>query len=705
MNHQNPKQEAKLPDPETGIEIHKSICDICTPGSHCGLDVYVRDGKIVKVTGAAEFPSRGRLCVKGTCTREYVYREDRIRTPLLRTGPRGSGQFREASWEEAYAVIADRLKAVRSADGPDATAWFVGYEKWNRAWVQRLAYDFGSVNFGTESSVCFFATAMAGLAMTGAGMLRPDLEHTDLYLGWGANPYMSSYQQVEKLEALKARGGRIIIIDPRVTPTTQRLADLHLQLRPGTDGALALGLANLLIEQGNIDHAYIQAHVTGFEAFRELAARYTPEETEMVTGIPADQLRLAAEWIAGAASVCSYLPPAAVTHHTNGFNNMRAILSLLAITGNIDVTGGQIPGKDTYAHMGAGFSTMEHAFISEHRPADLSRRVGADRFPLWAALSDEMQAVDLARQIREGAPYPIKALVAFGMNHRMFPEPRKMLEAFSNLEFLVAVDLFQTETCQWADVVLPACSSLERSELKAYPFGLLTCTTPAIQPLYQSKNDAQIVCELAQALDVDDDLLKSGYDATMAYMISNLSVTLEQLREAGTPVRVQELCPYRTGTFLEHGFPTPSAKIELCPSKIAAAGNLDPLPAFYETEASLPSEEYPFRLITGARMAHVIHSRFHKVPAARALRPDPAVDLHPDDAQTLGISEGDPVRIQGEQGEISVKAHLTDTIRPGDLYLYHGYEEADANTLVPESHLDPYTGFPGYRAIRCRLVR
>lgn len=242
--------QAKIPGPETGIEVRHGICDICAPGAHCGLDAYVKDGRIIKIEGTEGFPgSNGKLCTKGAANREYIYREDRLKTPMKRVGERGEGRFEAISWDEAYETVADRLNRIKAESGPDAVMFYTGYSKWLRPWLHRLAYSFGTLNYATESSSCFRATQMAWSTVTGDNY-GPDTPHCNTFLGWGCNGYMSAYQLARGIEAAKARGAKIIIVDPRLTHTARKVADIHLQLHPGTDGALALGMCRLIIENG-----------------------------------------------------------------------------------------------------------------------------------------------------------------------------------------------------------------------------------------------------------------------------------------------------------------------------------------------------------------------------------------------------------------------------------------------------------------------
>ena len=701
--------KAKIPCAETGVEIHKSICDICTPGSHCGLDVYVKDGMIIKIEGTEGFPgSNGKLCTKGASNRQFVYQENRIRTPMRRTGPRGSGEFEPISWEEAYREIGDKLNAIKRISGPEAVCWYTGYTKWYRTWLHRLAYSFGSRNYGTESSCCFKATQMAWMTVTGRNY-RPDMRNASVFLGWACNTLINLHIQGRELMEFKERGGKIIIVDPRVTETSRKLADIHLQLKPGTDGALALGLANLIIQRGWYDKEYVRAHTYGFEEYASYAAEFTPERTAAITGVPADLLEKAARLYATSGPAASYTSAAAVTHHINGYNNYRALVALQAICGNIDRKGGMLPIHTSLAYTDCGFPTNEAHFIHDKEPKNCREAIGARRFPVWEALAGECQAMDLPRQIETCTPYPLKALVGFGLNHRMWPQPSKFLKAVDKLDFIVAIDLVTTEFTKHADILLPACTSMERSELKGYPGGFLTCTKPAIEPLYESKSDTQIMCELAQYLDIDDDLMKSGLRATMEYLIEPLSVSLDELMEAPLPLRMKEFKPYIPGTYTKNGFETKTGKLELKSAIIEEISkdypDLNPLPTYHDSCDGADPKQFPCTLITGARLPNAVHSRLHSLTWPRSLRPDPAADLNPETARESGIAQDDWIVLSTSCGQITVRANLTHAAKPGEVYMYHGYPEADVNELIPADHLDPYSGFPGFKQVRCRVEK
>lgn len=696
---------AKIPCPETGIEIRHSVCAICSPSYNCGINAYVKDGRLIKVEGMDEHPrSRGGLCTKGLANRGYVYREDRILTPLRRTGKRGEGKFEPISWEEAYDEIARRLLEIRETDGPDAVAFFGGYNKWYRPWLRRFAHSFGTFNYGTESSTCMTAGWMAWKVAAGQ-LARPDMGNCDLYLGWAFNPYYSGYLNAQAAERQKAAGAKFIIIDPRVTPAVEKLADLHLRPYPGTDGALALCMGNILIEKDWIDKDFIREHVHGFEAYAEYVKRFNESNIEQLTGVPYSQVLEACQMIHESHAMSIHENSAPIPHHKNGLQNYRAIMALSALTGNFDREGGQLPSTHTFTHQIAGFETREEAWMDATEPEHQNPAVGEERFPLWFHTEREMQVVDLARQITEGTPYPVKAVFAMGMNFRMLPEDGYLAKALEKLDFFVDADLFMTDTAKMADIVLPVCSSLERGELMTYPGGYAWFTKPAIERVGQSKSDVEIIRDLSKWMNLGDKDLEAGYEANIDYMLSDLGITVEDLKRSDLPVKVPHFTPYVPGETLRSGLNTATGKFELYSELIAShpEWGLDPLPTYCDPLDNADPAEYPYVLCSGGRLPHAIHSRLHKVSWLRSLQPEPTATLSVEDAQALGLEEGDDLELYTQRGTIYVKARPSHRVQKGVVFFYHGYSEADVNFLMSKEHVDPYSGFPAYNSVRCGM--
>lgn len=681
--------------------VRHTICDICCPSFHCGIDAHIENGHIVKIEGMKEHPaSHGRICTKGLMNRQYIYHEDRLKTPMHRVGPRGSGVFEPITWEEAYGEISEKLLQLREEYGPESVMFYSGYSKWYRPFLHRLANRFGTPNFGTESSNCMFSTFLNWLVTTGSEMCRSDVANSGVFLGWAFNPYYSRDLAADVVERRKEEGMKVIIVDPRITPASERLADIHLRPRAGTDGALALGLAHVLIREHLVDVNYIEKYVYGYEAYKAYVSSFTPEKTESLTGVPAQQIVAAAQMIGTnlPMSICESAAP--IAHHENGFQNYRAIMALSAITGCFDREGGQIPVEFSYNFQAAGLDIDEEAFVGGIEKKKCSA-IGHERFPLWGDFIDEAQTNGLIQQLESGEPYPIKAVVGFGVNYRIGPDDERLKQALMKTDLLVNTELFMTDTCRFCDIVLPICSSFERSELKVWPGGNIWYTKPVIEPLHESKSDVQVICDLAKHLNLNDPLLAAGPEMCYRELIHKLPVTLEELKAADGPVKVPAK-EYVPGTKIRQGLHTKSGRFELYSLAIEAYKNpnLDPLPTYREPRKE---QKETFRLCSVPRLPGTLHSRLSRLGRSQALYPEPIAELHPDDGQKFGLADGDIIEIFTEQASITMKVKYTRKAQRGSVYTYHDFAQADVNSLLKAEHTDPYSGFPAFRSAQVQI--
>ncbi len=697
----------KIPGKETGIEIKKTICAICESAStSCGVNAYVKQGRVIKVEGMKEFPqNRGTLCAKGNASRQYIYNKDRLLTPLKRIGKRGSDQFEEISWDEAYATIADRLLSIKAETGPESVVIGVGFTKWLRPFAQRLGISFGTPNFATESSTCFNATQVAA-KLTYGNWGAPDIKNSECLLIWSKNTFTSGTPGAKRLIAARKNGLKIIEVSPTVTHQT-RYADIRLGLRPGTDGALALGMAHVIISEELYDKEFVAKWTLGFDEYKAYVSEFTPEKSEKITGVPAELISQAARLFAGAKASSIMTSASATVHHTNGVQNHRALISLSGLTGNYDSPGGNYIVPETWLHVDTGVQTRHHEFKFPQRLKDMAPRVGQDRFPIWSELVNEAQAMWLPHQIESGKPYPIRALVAFGYNQRMWPGNDLFLKSLDKLDFFVNIDLFMTDTTRQADIVLPACSSFERSELRFYPGNHVIFTQPAISPLAQSKPDSEIVFELAKRIAPHDTLMQEGYEACLDWVLEPSGLTIEQLKQypSGLTVPGIKMPPFRK--YETDGFSTPSGKMEFTSTRLMEAG-IEPLPVYKEPALSPPSNpataiKYPLVLGTGTRLPMYMHSRTFRDKWNRELHPHPMVMMNAKDAARRDISDNDAVILSTHRNEIKVKAKITNTLCPGVVNIYHGWPGIEVNQMIEPEYLDPISGFPGFKSLLCEI--
>jgi anaerobic selenocysteine-containing dehydrogenase len=447
----------------------------------------------------------------------------------MRTGERGSGEFVPISWDEALDRIASRLIAIKQDWGPESVVFFAGFPKWLRPFLKRLAHSFGSPNYCTESSTCFLATTLANLLTYGRTVV-PDLKHTTCILNWSSNPYSSSAPQTAAFQGAMERGVKIIDVGPLNTPLT-RQADVHLRLRPGTSGALALGMAHVIIKENLFDREFVENWTFGFEEYCSYVRDFSPDTTERITGVPADTIVKAARLYATAKPATMVNSASVTVHHTNGVQNHRAITALIGLTGNFDRKGGNRVIPTSYYHRATGLRTREPEFKQPRAWEEMAPRIGQDRYPIWCRMMDEAQATMLPFQIQSKEPYPIRAILGFGLNHRMWPASDFMKESLLKLDFFVDVDLFITDSAKLADIVLPACSSFERNELTIYPSRYAIWTEPVIPPLGESRPDVDIIVDLAHRLNLQDPLLSQGHEACLNWIFEPSNIKIADIKK------------------------------------------------------------------------------------------------------------------------------------------------------------------------------
>lgn len=699
----------KLPGPGTGIEIKKSVCTICDPEAQCGLDLYVKDGRIIKVEGSKENPhNEGTLCAKGAALRQYIYHPDRIQTPLKRVGPRGAGRLEPISWDEALDTISAKLLSCRDTYGPQSVVFSSGYSFWYRDFLSRLASAFGSPNVVTEAGVCHFSMVIAQLLTCGipAG---PDVRNATCLLVWTTNPFHSRTGRVRHFLAARERGLKTIVVDVRRSPMAAH-ADFFLQPKPGTDGALALAMAHVIVEEKLYDREFVETYTYGFEEYREYLKEFTAARGEAISGVPAAKIEEAARLYAASKPAAIMPGSSPLIHHTNGLQTYRAVFSLMGLTGNYDVAGGNFAEPLSYLYEPGGFLTREQEFRHAKPLSELSPRIGEDTYPVWTQFFDEAHGVHFPHQMRSGKPYPIKALLAFGINYRMWPDPDFLAQGLEKLEFVAIADFFLTESCtRFADIVLPACTSVERSELRCYPERYVIYTQPAIKPLYDSRPDGEIILALARRLGVKDPLLSQGFEAGLDWILEPSGITIETLKQHPGGMAVPNPLSFPERKYLANGFMTPSGKFEF-KSLVLEKHGYDGLPIYrppkYGHEAAPAlAAEYPFILNTGSRLPMFLGSQTFRVPWLRSLEPEAAADLNPDDGARMGIGQGDTVKISTPKGSVTVKANLTEMVQPGVVHLSPAFIEVKVNSLIEADYVDPISGTPGYKSLLCKVEK
>ncbi|MEM2394531.1 MAG: molybdopterin-dependent oxidoreductase, partial [Candidatus Bathyarchaeia archaeon] len=482
--------------------------------------------------------------------------------------------------------------------------------------------------------------------------------------------------------------------------------DLHLQVRPAADGALALAIINVMVNEGLHDAEFVEKWVYGFEELTKYAGNFTPEETQKLTWVPAEKIREAARMMGKHKPLTFLFSPMATIHNRNAVQNHRAILSLMALTGCVDVPGGvKAPAQPLLEGWESG--NPEFCRRTDMLPKIQDKRLDLQRFPVWAKYIFEVQINALPEYVKAGR---VRAMLMWGANLMMWPQTHEYQEAIQSLEFTVAIDQFyRPQTHDFVDMVLPAATCLERIA----PFALLgrkIYARKTLKPLGECKEDWQIAFDIGVKLGYAQEFWNGNVREGLNSMLKRFGITLEDLEknvEKGLEVQAAEPEVYRkyeTGGLRadgKPGFPTPTGKIEVY-STILKDYGFNPLPEFKKPME--PTREYPLILITGSRVPFYVHSRGREIPSLRRLMPNPTVNMNPEDAAARGIEEGDDVAVTSPWGKIKVKAHLTSSMPAGVVDILHGWPEANVNELIPRE-FDPISGFPSFKDCICQVAK
>ncbi len=674
-----------------------SACEMCT--ARCPIIVHVSGGAVSRLEGnPADKATQGAICARGNAGLSLLNDPQRLTHPLIRTGERGSGEYREASWEEAYAYIGERLGAVRDEYGPQALA-VARRPSSNDVFLKTFAAAYGTPNTFTHESTCPLARNVALDTTLGTAGVAIDYGKVQYLIIFGRNILESLVvPQVQGvLRALDA-GAQVVYLDPRFTPTAEK-ATKWLQIRPGEDLAFALAMLNVIIGEGLYDRDFVDRYTVGFEELARRVGEYTPEWAAEKTGIPASEIIWVARGFASAR-------PRAVADfgwysagYANDFQLRRTILALNAVVGNLEVPGGIffIKGLGKY-ELGLGsWEKPELPKVTAER-ADGAGVPG--RMPLTPANDGIIQA--LPEIILSGKPYPIRAFIAYRFNPvAAIPDRERTIAAMKELDLLVSIDVYQTDTGTYADVVLPECTYLERTDPVFEASGLapkIRLRQQAVAPLGEARPGWRIWKEMAEAAGIGDYFAYRDIDEVIAAQLAPMGVSVDELRSAGQwmPPGIEPLYLREKDPRAEVALKTPSGKIELESHHVAEAG-FDPLPGYVAPPAT-PAGRLAF--LQGKSAMHT-NSATQNIPWLWLLQSENELWLHPDDAAALAIGEGDGVVVRADQREERGVAHVTDQIGRGAVFSYHGWgrigpgrmvgKGVSDNALLP-ALTDPITG-------------
>ena len=695
---------------EAGSETYVyTSCPMCNQSTLCGLKGIVKDGRIVRVEGNEQH-DKTTPCLKGLTSVQNVYDPNRLLHPVKRTNPKkGIGedpQWERITWDEAMNTIAAEFNKAKETYGAPSVTFNSGDPKEHLPVFTRVAALFGTPNVSWGGCQCAFAEAMASMLDFGATCSAQPTPDTKVHIVWGANPAwsMSPAPSVYKNMLDQKRAGcKYIVVDTRLTPTVVQLADIHLQPRPGSDGALALAMANVIIEEDRYDHDFVENWTEGFDEYKEYVKEFTPEKAEEITWVPADKIREAARMWAEAGAGTMYTGPHATTHHSNGVQSTRAIHQLIGLMGYWDREGCNmlIPGV---------VGTDDSAFrLADAARELLDQRAGVDRWPVWSLTSTYYQNNGIVEFINDGL---IHAGLFLGTNLMCFGRTKEVQEAVSKLDFAVAVDIHLNPwTHDYMDMVLPAAVCWERvAPFQAQPNGIIG-SQAAMEPAGEAKEDWQFLLDLGCALGFEEECFHGDLHACMqAYLDAGGSgATVEDIQAALPGVYELPMSgEWQPRQYEQTGFGTVSGKVEFKSGMLEQLG-FEGLPVYEEPSVSPVStpelfEQYPLILTTGNRVPWYVHSKYRHTPWLNQFMPEPLIRMSHEDAEARGLADGDRARMFNQLGEIQAKVEVTNMLHPGNVEILHGWEQANSCLLIDRT-FDPISGFPTFKDALCEIEK
>ena len=669
-------------------------CSLCYHS--CGTRVTVEDGKAIKIRGLDSHPlNRGRLCPKGANALEAVYNPGRLKRPLKRV----NGGFKEISWDRALGEIAEKLIILKQAYGPEILGIFcgsIGVENLEMSTlVHLLRSGFGSPNFFSVESICY-RMRIRTRQMT-FGRYPTEEPDSKLYVLWGHNPDQSDFPLKFSLNKNLKKGSKLVVIDPKRIPLADK-ADMYLCIRPGTDGALALAMMNVIIEEGLYDRGFVEKYTYGFDKLIPHVGRYTPEWAEEITWIPADDIRKVAKLFATTKGASIFQGTCTQDQTANGTQNSRAFSVLQTITGNINVPGGWVTSPaPRFGNPG---------FTLGGDP------IGSHKYPLFFDLWGRKAPYGVVTMAPENIPEKLKAFMVVGGNPLIsMPDSNAFREAFAKLDLLVVHDLFLTETAKAAHYVLPACSHLEKWGV-AYTYNVCHCLPflmlrkKSIEPINESWSEWRFLTELAKRLGLEENFPWKNEEEFVGFLLEPTGLSFDYLLNEKPEGDSYAKKAY---TLPEGLFRTPSGKIEIYSDTLEKVG-FDPLPSYLDPERGPVRgdkafrEKYPLILSVGNRNLYRTHSQHHQVRALKKMYPEPFTEIGPETAKRSGIEDGDGIVVETNRGKVKMKARVDDRVAEGVVLVPHGWGgEANGNLLTDVECREPIMGYPDQKSLQCSI--
>ena len=680
----------------------KTICGLCHTG--CGMIVNVEDGQIKAVRGDPEHPAnKGLLCPKGAASVQLVYSKDRLMSPLQKT----KGGFKKISWNEAIDVATDKITEIRDISGPGGLIRFAGapvsYD--GRDSFMQLMASIGSPNFAGVGHLCHVPRITAMKSVFGSPP-EPDYSNTNLIIFWGTNPMGSTRYGNYAIEGdlgdfrslikeAKKKSIKVVTIDP-VYSETANLSDTWVPIEPGTDLALALSMIHIIINENLYDKKFVENWTTGFSELKEHVGNHTPEWAEDLTGVSASNIRkIAREYALTKPAIIR--DGNGLDMNTNGVQTARALMYLIALTGNYDIPGGNVI-----------FPWARQSFLPDFRKVKFEeKRIGQDTFPLFPEIPGPFLLETILSQDRK-----FGMIVTHSNPVLVLANTNRVKRAFEKLAFLIVLDMFPTATAQMAELILPSPSLFESYGYRAFSDrqgGFISVKPKVIDPLGESRHFSEIEYEIAERLGLAEDYPFKNDKEWVNFMLKPTGLTTDDFAGKSI-VSVTDPITYRK--YIKNGFKTPSKKIEFYSETYAKYGQ-DPLPVYKEPLSlrgwkNKKREKYPFKGTTRKQYQYV-HTKFRNLEYLKRLYPEPLIMIHSEDASASQVKNGDMVEIESPHGKAIMKAKVSDGFKRGLVVLDYGWgnpwddPQTCVNELSSADVWDPISGGTANRLFYCSV--
>lgn len=716
-----------------GVTAKRTLCATCDIA--CSVVTEVENGRVIRVRSSDNPIFRDNICVKGIYAPKNFANPNRLMHPLKRVGERGSGKWEQVSWEDAFADIGSRLKAIIAKHGPEA--WAVSTSQWNtgtdHGLGRRIMNHIGSPNWTSGVALCAGNTAAVNKFTYGWFPIG-DFQNTKCIVLMGHNPRRHSWTPLYQwIRQAQARGAKLIVTDPRRSSSAER-ADIWLPLKAGSDAAMMFGWLKVIIDEGLYDRDFVENWTIGFEELKQRVNEYPLDRVANLTGCDPEMIAKAARMYATEGP--SIIPWTPITDmQRNSTSGIRLQSILRAICGYIDAPGGELLQGFNEDVISESAIEMHHVLSDEQK----AKQLGSDAHPAFTYRAQErfrapMKKVwgqeysninagsymtppsSLFRAMAGEGPYPVKAFFFLGNNPMMsFANMHLIIKAMMNQDLIVAHEQFMTPSAQLADYVLPADSWLERPWLFESMSWTSTVRTSekSMEPPEQCRSTFEFWKMLANSLDRPDivpwETLEDFYD----YRLSKLNVSWDEF-VATTEVHFKKPEFYK---YRKTGFATPSGKVELKSSALEDLGH-DPLPYFREDPPA--DSKYPLKLFTGVREDGFFQTGHRHIAEMREKHPEPLLFVSPATAKEYDVDENEWVEIENDLGKISIKVAIKDAMPDGLVRIPHGWWKpemkqgaghlsgallyADAQLCRDDvDYLDREQGIPHMKGVPCRI--